>query len=92
LIKLTGEGAASSGRDKAEVAREIGITWLLAGGSCNNLPDTDYSTFDLFSEGDMMVVTDRPIKNKMLLLSMKLCSDPEGLQLTLAPRYPETSW
>jgi len=33
---------------------------LLAGGSCNNLPDTDYSTFDLFSKGDMMVVTDRP--------------------------------
>ena len=62
MIKSTGEGAASSGRDKAEVAREVGITWLLAGGSCNNLPNTDYSTFDLFSEGDMMVVTDKPIK------------------------------
>jgi hypothetical protein len=61
LIKLTGEGAASLGRDKAEVAREVGVTWLLAGGSCNNLPDTDHSTFDLFSEGDMMVVTDGPI-------------------------------
>jgi len=60
LIKLAGEGAASSGRDKAEVAREVGMTWLFAGGSSNNLPETDYSTFDLFSEGDMMVVTDRP--------------------------------
>ena len=62
LIKLTGEGAASSGSDKAKVARYVGDTWLLAGGSCNNLPDTDYSTFDLFSEGNLMVVTDRPIK------------------------------
>ena len=62
-LKLTGEGAASSGRDEAEVASEVGMTWLFAGGSCNNLPDIDYSTFDLFSEGGMMVVvTDRPIK------------------------------
>ena len=49
-------------RDKAEVAREVGDTWLFVGGSCNNLPDADYSTFDLFSKGDMMVGTDRPIK------------------------------
>ena len=75
MIKLTGKGAASSGCDKAEVAREVGITRLLAGGSCNNLPDTDYSTFELFSEGDMMVVTDRPIK--CCFLSMELCSNPE---------------
>lgn len=68
MIKLTGEGAASSGRDEAEVAREVGITWLFAGGSCNNLPDTDYSTFDLFSEGDvMMVITDRPIKYNVVV-------------------------
>jgi len=60
LIKLTSEGAASPGRDKAEVTREVGMTWLFAGRSCNNLPDTDYSTFDLFSEGGMMMVTDRP--------------------------------
>jgi hypothetical protein len=65
--------AASSGRDKAEVAREV--TWLLAGGSCNNLPDTDYSTFDSFSEGNMMVVTDRPII-ECCLLSMELCFQP----------------
>lgn len=64
-------------RDKAEVAREVGSAWLLAGGSCNNLPDTDHSTFDLFSEGDMMVVTDRPIK--CCLLSMESCSTQKGL-------------
>lgn len=62
MIELTGEGAASSGGDKAEVAREVGIAWLLAGGTCNNLPDTDYTTFDLFSEGGMIVATDRPIR------------------------------
>ena len=68
MIKLTWEGAASSGRDEAEVAREVGITWLFAGGSCNNLPDADYSTFDLFSEGDvMMVITDRPIKYNVVV-------------------------
>jgi hypothetical protein len=80
-LKLTGEGAASSGRDKAEVANEVGMSWLFAGGSCNNLPDIDYSTFDLFSEGGMMiVVTDcffyGPIK-KNGAVSMELCSNPE---------------
>jgi len=59
LMKLTGEGAASSRCDENKVAGEVGITWLLAGGSCNNLPDTDYSTFELFSEG-YMVASDRP--------------------------------
>ena len=94
MIKLTSEGAASSGRHEAEIAREVGITWLLAGGSCNNLPDTDYSTFDLFSEGDMMVVTDRPVKKyKILLLSMESKLQPRRtVMLTLAPRYPGTSW
>lgn len=62
LIKLTSKGAASTGRDEAEVAREVGITRLFARGSSNNLPDADYATFDLFSEGDMVVIMDTPVK------------------------------
>lgn len=59
-ITLTSPGAASSRCNKDEVAGEIGSTWLLAGGSCNNLPHIDYSTFELFSEGAMVKVADRP--------------------------------
>jgi hypothetical protein len=63
LFKLTGQGAASSRCNEDEVTGEVGITWLLAGRSCNNFPDTDYSTFELFSEGNMVVlILDRPMK------------------------------
>jgi len=60
LIKLTSQGATSSRCNKDEVAGEIGMTRLLAGGSCNSLPHADYSTFELFSEGAMVMVADRP--------------------------------
>lgn len=63
LVKLTGEGTASSRCDEDKLAGEVGITRLLAGRSCNNLPDTDYSTFELFSEGGR-VVSDSPMKRR----------------------------
>ena len=61
LMEFAVEGAASSRCNKAKVAGEVGSTGLLAGGSCDNLPDTDYSTFELFSEGDSMA-SDMSIK------------------------------
>lgn len=54
-MKWTG----SSRRDNNEVAGIIRITWFLVGGSCNGLPDTDYSTFELFSEAGREA-SDRP--------------------------------